>query len=74
MIVVAAVVTAGGLWAATLIKSPAQVAADAAPPPPSVLTAPVENRVVSQTLTARGEVVNASVFTANTPPPPVRRA
>ena len=68
VIAVAAVVTAGGLWAATLIKSPAQVAADAAPPPPSVLTAPVENRVVSQTLTARGEVVNASVFTANTPP------
>jgi hypothetical protein len=42
--------------AALVIKSPAQVAADTAPPPPDILTAEVEHRVISQALITRGKV------------------
>ncbi|WP_078906941.1 peptidoglycan-binding protein [Streptomyces sp. NRRL S-378] len=45
-----------GAGAATLLKSPAQVAAETAPPPPDVLTAPVEKRVLSASLITRGKV------------------
>jgi peptidoglycan hydrolase-like protein with peptidoglycan-binding domain len=48
--------TGAGVGAALVIKSPAQVAADTAPPPPDVLTAPVEHRVISQALITRGKV------------------
>ncbi|MEV5597523.1 hypothetical protein [Streptomyces sp. NPDC052496] len=48
-----------GLGAAALIKSPAQVAADTAPPPRDTLTAPVERQVLSRTLVTRGSVVAA---------------
>ncbi|MCW2783257.1 MAG: hypothetical protein JWR35_3706, partial [Marmoricola sp.] len=41
-----------GLW----VKSPADVAANAAAPPPSVITAAVEKRVVSDELVTRGTV------------------
>src|SRR5688572_21690845 len=46
----AVVLTAAGAFAGTVIKSPAQVAADAAAPPADVLTAPVERRVLHETV------------------------
>ncbi|OKI06171.1 hypothetical protein A6A06_38075 [Streptomyces sp. CB02923] len=48
-----------GLGAAAVIKSPAQVAADTAPPPRDTLTAPVERQPLSRTLVTRGSVVAA---------------
>ncbi len=39
------------------VQSPAQAAADAEPPPPSLVTAPVEFRVLRDTLVFRGDVV-----------------
>ncbi|MEU3604920.1 peptidoglycan-binding protein [Streptomyces sp. NPDC035033] len=54
---VGAVLLAGaGVFAGTVIKSPAQVAAEAAPPPADVLTAPVERRVLHETVVLRGTV------------------
>jgi len=54
--------TAGVLALAMLglssaVKSPAQVAAATAAPPPSLLTAPVQRRVLSDTVVLRGTVV-----------------
>ncbi|MEA2703489.1 MAG: hypothetical protein QOD63_1434 [Actinomycetota bacterium] len=50
-------VSAGGGWvAASTVKSPGQVAAETAPPDPSAITAAVERRVLSSTVTARGTV------------------
>ncbi|MEU7006848.1 peptidoglycan-binding domain-containing protein [Streptomyces sp. NPDC046332] len=53
----AVLATGGGLGAALLVKSPAQAAAEAAPPAPDVLTAPVEHRVLTSSVVTRGEVV-----------------
>ncbi|MER5664736.1 peptidoglycan-binding protein [Streptomyces mirabilis] len=44
------------LWTSAYVKSPAQAAADAGPPAPDVLTAPVERRVLSDTVVTRGSV------------------
>lgn len=55
--VIALAVTAGGFGASLLIKSPAQVAAEAGPPSRDVLTAPVEHRVLVSSLITRGQVV-----------------
>ncbi|WP_250968571.1 peptidoglycan-binding protein [Streptomyces sp. RKAG290] len=46
-----------GVVAATLIKSPAQAAAEAGPPARSVLTSPVEHRVLTSSVIVRGQVV-----------------
>jgi uncharacterized membrane protein YgcG len=43
-----------GLAGASLVKSPAQVAAQTAAPPPSVITAPVTKQVLSETIVLRG--------------------
>jgi hypothetical protein len=43
-----------GLGGASLVKSPAQVAAQTAAPPPSVITAPVTKQVLSETTVLRG--------------------
>jgi hypothetical protein len=43
-----------GLAGASLVKSPAQVAAQTAAPPPSVITAPVTKEVLSETIVLRG--------------------
>ncbi|MEU7513136.1 peptidoglycan-binding protein [Streptomyces sp. NPDC042898] len=56
LVVGAVVLTAAGAFAGTVIKSPAQVAADAGPPPADVLTAPVERRVLHETVVLRGTV------------------
>ncbi|MCX5406650.1 hypothetical protein OHA37_22590 [Streptomyces sp. NBC_00335] len=45
-----------GVAVAQVIKSPAQAAADSAAPPPSVLTAPVEQRVLVASVVVRGTV------------------
>lgn len=50
----AAVVAGAGLAVSTLIRSPAQVAAETAPPPPDVLTATVVKRVLSEQVVMRG--------------------
>ena len=49
-------ITVGGFVGSRFMTSPEQVAASAGPPPPSVITAPVELRVVSENLVTRGEV------------------
>lgn len=55
-VVVSVLVTAGALAVSTRLKSPAQVAAEAAPPPPSVLTEPVRRRILTATVVLRGRV------------------
>lgn len=52
----AAVLAGSALWTSTFVKSPAQAAADAGPPAPDVLTAPVERRVLADTVVSRGTV------------------
>lgn len=53
----AVVLTGTGVGASLLIKSPAQAAADSAPPPADVLTAPVDKRVLRSSVILRGTVV-----------------
>lgn len=54
----AATLLAGaGVVASTLIKSPSQAAAEARPPTRSVLTSPVEHRVLTSSVIVRGQVV-----------------
>jgi peptidoglycan hydrolase-like protein with peptidoglycan-binding domain len=48
--------SAGGLLIATTIKSPAEVAAESAPPPLTQLTAPVRRQVITSTVQAQGIV------------------
>ncbi|KAB2350758.1 peptidoglycan-binding protein [Actinomadura rudentiformis] len=56
-IVAASVVASvASLGASTLIKSPQQVAADAGPPRASVISAPVERRVLKESVILRGTV------------------
>lgn len=57
VIVGTVILTGTGAGAAAVLKSPAQVAAEKAPPPADVLTAPVEERVLSASLVTRGKVV-----------------
>jgi hypothetical protein len=54
----------GGLVGSTLVKSPAQAAADARPPTPSVVTAEVEHRVLSNTVVLRGTFAPGHVIAA----------
>ncbi|MER7702942.1 peptidoglycan-binding protein [Kitasatospora sp. NPDC097605] len=57
LVVAAAVALAGGgVAASTMIKSPAQAAADSEPPAPDVLTAAVEKRVLTDSVVIRGQV------------------
>ena len=55
-IVVVVVCSALSWWLGSRVKSPAQAAAEAAPPPASPITAPVEYRVLSDSLVLRGTV------------------
>ncbi len=52
----AALMAVGGLLATTLVRSPAQVAAETGPPAQGALTAEVERRVLAQTVVMRGTV------------------
>ncbi|MFB8352379.1 peptidoglycan-binding protein [Streptomyces niveus] len=57
-VVVGAVILSGvGIAASTVIKSPAQVAAEAGAPERDVLTAQVESRVLKESVILRGKVV-----------------
>lgn len=58
----AAVLSTGALVASTLVKSPAQQAAEAAAPPASVLTATVQDRVLANTVITRGTVAAAAQY------------
>ena len=49
-------VAAGGYLAGTRIQSAAEIAARKAPPPPSVITVPVERTVLSTEVITRGTV------------------
>jgi hypothetical protein len=52
----------GGLAASTLVKSPAQLAADTAAPAPNVLTAPVVHSVLTSTVILRGDFAPGGLF------------
>lgn len=52
----AALVACGGLGAAGLVKSPAERAADTAPPPGTLLTAEAETKVLTRATVTRGQV------------------
>ena len=54
-----AALSVAGLLATLVVKSPAQVAAEAAPPGRSLLSAQVERRAVAMTLVTRGTVAAA---------------
>lgn len=57
LVAAGAVLLAGaGVGASLLIKSPAQAAADARAPSPDILTSPVENRVLKDSVILRGTV------------------
>jgi peptidoglycan hydrolase-like protein with peptidoglycan-binding domain len=60
-------VFAGGWYAATAFESPAQRAAKAAAPAKSIITAPVTQGDLSETLTANGTVGRAQTLTAAIP-------
>ncbi|MFE9561164.1 peptidoglycan-binding protein [Streptomyces sp. NPDC006487] len=55
----AVLLSAAGVGASLVIKSPAQAAAEAGPPPLDVLVARVEKRVLRDTLVVRGTVTSA---------------
>lgn len=57
---VAALCLGSGFAAGTLVRSPAQVAADADPPAPNVLTSPVTTGSVTRAIVVRGTVTRGS--------------
>ncbi|MBB4778591.1 peptidoglycan-binding protein [Actinomadura livida] len=63
-----AVLSTMGLIASTWVRSPAEMAARTGPPPASVLTAPVEAKVLQRTVILRGEYssVRSLTFTPST--------
>ncbi|WP_329197369.1 MULTISPECIES: peptidoglycan-binding protein [unclassified Streptomyces] len=61
----AALMAVGGLLAAALVKSPAQVAAETGPPAQGALTAEVERRVLAETVVMRGTVVAGQSVTVS---------
>ncbi len=70
IVAVAVLAAAGGVLGAHWIKSPAQFAAESSAPPPSVITAPVEMRVVSSGMVTRGSVSSLSTINAVPSQPP----
>ncbi|MCB5169050.1 peptidoglycan-binding protein [Streptomyces bambusae] len=65
----AALMTAGGLLATALVKSPAQLAAEAAAPAQGALLATVERRVLAETVVLRGLVVADQSVSVAAPQP-----
>ncbi|WP_329314097.1 MULTISPECIES: peptidoglycan-binding protein [unclassified Streptomyces] len=65
VVVGAVALTGAGVVLATTIRSPAQVAADAAPPPASVLADRVERRVLTSSVVVRGTVAAEQVLTVS---------
>lgn len=64
IVAIAVVAAAVGFFASRWVKSPAELAAETAPPPASIITAPVEERVVADTLVTRGTVGSVSTVNA----------
>lgn len=60
----AALVSVGGIAGATLVRSPAQVAADTRPPAPNVITVPVVRQVLSRTVVLRGTFSDGRTISA----------
>lgn len=60
----AVLLVAVGWVGASLIKSPAQQAADTGAPEPSVITAPIERTIVAETVVTRGEVRTTQTLSA----------
>ncbi|WP_235002574.1 peptidoglycan-binding domain-containing protein [Actinacidiphila paucisporea] len=61
---VAGLVSVGGIAGATLVRSPAQIAADTQAPAPSVITAPVVHQVLSRTVVLRGTFSDGRTISA----------
>ncbi|OEJ35762.1 hypothetical protein BGK67_16550 [Streptomyces subrutilus] len=59
----AVALTGAGVVVATTVRSPSQVAADAAPPPASVLADRVERRVLTSSVVVRGTVTAEQTLT-----------
>jgi hypothetical protein len=60
--IAAALLAAGGLIGASFVKSPQQLAADTAAPPPTPTTAPVVSRVLTSSVQMRGVVYPATEY------------
>lgn len=58
-----------GFAASTMIRSPAQIAAESAPPARTTLTAPVTTGTIDSTLAFAGSVVNGNSIELSPPPP-----
>jgi peptidoglycan hydrolase-like protein with peptidoglycan-binding domain len=61
---VAALMSVGGIAGATLVRSPAQVAADTRPPAPNVITATVVHQVLNRTVVLRGTFSDGRTISA----------
>lgn len=70
----AAAVAAGGLVGSRWVRSPAQVAADTTAPPRTVLTAPVERRVLRDTVVLRAIISAATSYEVTPSAPAGQRA
>jgi peptidoglycan hydrolase-like protein with peptidoglycan-binding domain len=60
--IAAALLAVGGLIGASFVKSPQQLAADTAPPPPTETTAPVVSQVLTSSVQMRGVVYPATEY------------
>src|SRR6202044_2713742 len=60
--IAAALLAIGGLIGASFVKSPQQLAADTAAPPPTVTTAPVVSQVLTSSVEMRGVVYPATQY------------
>jgi len=60
--IAAALIAVGGLIGASFVKSPQQLAADTAAPPPTVTTAPVVSQVLTSSVQLRGVVYPATQY------------
>lgn len=68
VVFVLAIGVGAAAWlAGTRVQSPAQAAARAAPPEPSLVTAAVEQRVLASTVIARGDVQPTATFAVDGP-------
>ncbi len=54
--IVAILAMVAGVVLSRFIESPAEAAAKASPPPPGLITVPIEQRTISNTVTTRGDV------------------
>jgi peptidoglycan hydrolase-like protein with peptidoglycan-binding domain len=60
--IAAALLAVGGLIGASFVKSPQQLAADTAAPPPTVSTAPVVSQILTASVEMRGTVYPATQY------------